>query len=229
MKGYPSLVLASGLFGIVLALPAALYLWLTRAQRRGMRGIRQAAAAQGWRFRRARWQGNPTAFRIDGRTRSGEPWILTSGNTRGYDRGWSVRMGLRFPGLGGAADFALLPRPAGTHQFVPEGCEISSGLAAFDAAYQVTGAVHISQRPIDSAFAERLLDWPAASIAPHSVLAWRDPFGLRVEFRLPAPPNWATITYAVAAAEHLVARLPPPVRVPRPKGMAARIMKLFLR
>lgn len=222
-------LVAAGFLAIVLALPAALYLWLTRAQRRGMREIRQAAAAQGWTFRIARWQGNPTAFRIDGRTRAGEPWILTSGNTSGYDRGWSVQMRLRFPSLGGESDFAVAPRADGAHQFVPDGREMPSGMAAFDAAYHVSAAGRISRPPIDSALAARLLAWPAGAIAPHSLLAWRDRFALRVEFRLPAPPNWAAVAYAVSAAEDLVARLPPPVSVPRPHGVAARIMELFLR
>src|SRR5207245_6442073 len=65
---------------------------------------------RGWRYRLLRWQGNPTAFRIDGRTRTGVAWILTSGNTRGYDRGWVVGLNLRFPTLGGEADLTVQPR-----------------------------------------------------------------------------------------------------------------------
>jgi len=59
-------------------------------------------AERGWRYCLRRWQANPTAFRIDGRTQSGLGWILISGNSGGYDRGWSVRLGLRFPAWAGS-------------------------------------------------------------------------------------------------------------------------------
>jgi hypothetical protein len=77
--------------------------------------------------------------------------------------------------------------------------EYPTGLAAFDAAYEVLG------KPLDPALAARLLDWPAEAIAAHSVLAWRDASGLHFNVRLPAPPNWATVTYAAGIAEKLAA------------------------
>jgi len=58
-------------FAITIGLPVGLYVLLTRGRRRAMREIRQGAEGQGWRYRLRHWQGNPTAFRIDGRTHSG--------------------------------------------------------------------------------------------------------------------------------------------------------------
>src|SRR5260370_41808954 len=88
-------------FAIVLGLPVGLYALLTRGRRRAMREIRRGAEAQGWRYRLRHWQGNPTAFRIDGKTHSGLSWVMTSGSTRGYDKGWSTVLRLRVPILGG--------------------------------------------------------------------------------------------------------------------------------
>jgi hypothetical protein len=258
MTLFPPLVIVAGLFAVVLGVPFGLYALLTRGQRRTMREIRAGAAQHGWRYRLRRWQGNPTAFRIDGRTQSGLTWILTSGNTSGYDRGWSVRLGLRFPTFGGEVDFAVLPRDSKAHgsallgSAIPPGVEsrvaafsgtaasavgffrdaqeLPSGLAPFDAAYQIL-QLHqqLPNQPVDSALAERILHWPPDAIAPHSVLAWRDPFGFHLHARLPATPNWATISYFLGLADDLIARVPPAVISPTPQGFVDRLVARFLR
>jgi hypothetical protein len=185
-------------------------------------------------------------------------WILTSENTSGYDRGWSVRLGLRIPALGGEVDFAVLPRDsdgcdsalagcalppgvenrvaalsgavAGAIGFFRDAREFPSGLPAFDAAYQALALPrHISQPPVDPALAGRILSWPTDAIAPHSVLAWRDPFGFHIHARLPATPNQATITYFVALAEDFCARIPAPSISPAPSGFVDRLVARFLR
>jgi hypothetical protein len=223
-----------------------------------MREIRATASERGWRYRLRHWRGNPTAVRIDGQTRSGLNWILTSENTSGYDRGWSVRLGLRIPALGGEVDFAVLPRDsdgcdsalagcalppgvenrvaalsgavAGAIGFFRDAREFPSGLPAFDAAYQALALPrHISQPPVDPALAGRILSWPTDAIAPHSVLAWRDPFGFHIHARLPATPNQATITYFVALAEDFCARIPAPSISPAPSGFVDRLVARFLR
>lgn len=97
------------MLAVVLGLPIGLYLLLTTKQRRTASEIKAAAVQNGWQYRKRRWQGNPTAFRIDGRI-GGLTWTLTSGNTRGYDRGWTVVLALVVPQLAGEADFAIQPR-----------------------------------------------------------------------------------------------------------------------
>ena len=82
MKSIPPLVLIAGLCAIVLGLPFGLYALLTRRQRRTTRQIRNAASRHGWTYRRRRWQGNPTAFRIDGQTESGLAWTLSEPNRK---------------------------------------------------------------------------------------------------------------------------------------------------
>lgn len=115
MNTFPPLMIVIGFFVVFLGLFFffGLYALLTRGQRRTMREIRRAAAERGWRYRLRHWQGNPTAFRIDGSTPSGLTWTMKSSSTRGYDRGWSATLVLRFPTLGGEMDFALLPREPG--------------------------------------------------------------------------------------------------------------------
>ena len=224
MKQFPPLAILAGLATVVLGLPLGLYALLTRGRRRTMREIRAAAAGRGWNYRPRRWQGNPTAFRIDGQTRAGLAWILTSGNTAGYDRGWSVQLTLRFPTLAGEPDFAVSPRSAPLGQLLPDLQEMSTGLSAFDAGYRVlVSQRRFSQPPVDAALATRILQWPADAITPHSVLAWRDPIDLQLQVRLPAPPNWATIAYAVALAEDLSGRLPPPLVPAVPPGFYSRL------
>ena len=254
----PPLVIAATRFAAFLGVFFGLYALLTGGQRRTMREIRAAASGRGWRYRIRHWQGNPTAFRIDGQTRSGLNWILTSGDTSSYDRGWSVRLGLRIPALGGEVDFAILPRDSDGRDFalagsaVPPGVEnrlaalsgaaasaigffrdareFQSGLSAFDAAYHILALPrHISHPPVDPALAGRFLSWPADAIAPHSVLAWRDPFGFHIHARLPGTPNQATVTYFVALAEDFCARIPAPAMSPAPSGFVDRLVARFLR
>src|SRR5258708_18390582 len=107
------LLIVAVAFAITIGLPVGLYVLLTRGRRRAMREIRQGAEGQGWRYRLRHWQGNPTAFRIDGRTHSGLSWVMTSGSTRGYDKGWNTVLRLRVPILGGEVDLAVLPRGVG--------------------------------------------------------------------------------------------------------------------
>ena len=257
MQSIPPLVILAGLLAVVLGLPFGLYAILTRHQRRTTREIRTAAAGRGWRYRPRRWQGNPTAFRIDGQTRTG-PWILTSGNSRGYDTGWSVELVLRFPKLGGATDLAILPRERAGHgpplreaavqpgaesriaalsrvlatavQFLRDAVEMPSGLPGFDAAYQVLGLPgQMRERPVDEVLAKRIFEWPAGVIAPHSVLAWRDLYAFEFQARLPAPPNWATVSYFLALADDLMARVPPPMSSPAPRGFVDRLIGHFTR
>jgi hypothetical protein len=87
----------------------------------------------------------------------------------------------------------------------------------------------IGQLPVDTALAGRILSWPADAIAPHSVLAWRDPFGLHIHARLPAAPNRATVTYFVSLAEDFCARIPAPAMSPAPSGFVDRVVARFLR
>src|ERR1700722_1744420 len=108
MKSIPPLLLLAGMVMVVLGLPIGLYAFFTSDQRRATREIRKGAAERGWKYRRLRWQGNPTAFRIDGRTERGITWTLTSGNSGRYDRGWTAQLTLRVPALGGDTDLALL-------------------------------------------------------------------------------------------------------------------------
>ena len=142
-----------------------------------------------------RWQGNPTAFRIDGQTRSGIPWILTSGNRDYAGPGWTVEMVLRFPMLGGETDLAVLPRTgekhgaqlvtsplppaaesriaafsrtlASTVGFLEGAQELPTGFPPFDAVYRVLALVRqIDETPVDPALAGRILKWPAGCDHP---------------------------------------------------------------
>src|SRR6267154_3659874 len=108
----PLLALIAG-FAIVLGLPIGLYVLLTRGRRRAMREIRQGAEERGWRYKLRHWQGNPTAFRVEGATRSGLNWIMKSGGTRGYNKNWTTVLGLHVPILGGEMDVTILPREPG--------------------------------------------------------------------------------------------------------------------
>jgi len=108
----PLLALVVG-FAIVLGFPIGLYVLLTRGRRRAMREIRQGAQERGWRFKLRHWQGKSHAFGIAGTTRSGLTWIMKSGGTRGYDKGWTAVLGLRVPVLGGEVDVTILPREPG--------------------------------------------------------------------------------------------------------------------
>jgi hypothetical protein len=257
MNRIPPLLLLVVFFAITIGLLFAVYSLLTRDRRRSMREIREGAASQGWRYRLRRWQGNPTAFRIDGATRNGLSWIITSGSTRGYDKGWSVVAELRVPTLGGEVDLAVLPREAGRGDAVLRGAipagakarvaafsgaigsavelfqnaqELPSGLPAFDARYEVLVLPkQFQKQPVDTALGQHALSWPADAIAPHSMLAWPDPFGLHLQARLPGPPNWSTVSYFASLAEDLCARVPAPQSLPAPTTLfdraVARILK----
>jgi len=256
MKPFPQLWAFAGMFAIAFGVPLGLYILLTRGRRRLMRDIQSGASARGWKFRRKRWQGDPTAFRIDGWS-GGPPWVLNSGPSGGHDRGWSVRLGLRFPNLAGEVDVAVVPRDSrapgtasmaqvlapGTQarvasfsgtlasaiDFSRDAQELPTGLPEFDAAYRVLALPGRIQRPLlDGPLAARLLHWPAETIAPHAVLAWRDPFGFHVQARLPAPPNWATVAYLVAASDDLSQRLPAAVGASAPQGLVDRLVARFL-
>jgi hypothetical protein len=258
MKPFPPLLTVTGLFVFLFGLFFGLYALLTKGRRRTMRAIRAGASARGWRYRLRHWQGDPTAFRIDGQTENGLTWILNSVGASGYDRGWCVRLGLRFPILAGETDLTVMPRDpaghcsprledtvasgvqarvaafseaaAGAIGFFQFAREFPSGLPAFDAAYQVLALPRqIRQSPLDPALAERILHWPADAIAPHSVLAWRDPFGLCLQARLPATPNWATVCYFLVLAEDFCVRLPAPEVSPAPRGFLDRLIARVLR
>ena len=237
MTGLPALAMVAALAAVVLGLPFGLYALLTRSRRRAMREIRLGASREGWQFHRSLLRGDPTEFEIDGRTHSGVPWIMLCRGTTGYDRGWTVRLGLRFPALGGVPDMAILPRERGPRdlsalasQVTPEGLakiakfsgttaevaellkdapESPSGLADFDGAYRVATSKDQFRAPlVDSTLAKRILEWPPDTVKAHSVLAWRDPFGLHFQARLPGPPNWGTVSYFLELAEVLIARIP---------------------
>jgi hypothetical protein len=258
MNMFPPIVIVIGFFAVFLNLFFGLYALLTRRQRRTMREIRRAACERGWRYRLRRWQGNPTAFRIDGQTRSGLPWTMKSSSTRGYDRGWSASLVLRFPTLGGEMDFAVLPREsedagsklaagdvspgiqervrsvsgaaADAVPMLREARDFPSGVAGFDAAYQVLALPQkVAHSPVEPALAQRIMDWPGDAIRPHSVLAWRDPFGLVFEARLPAPANWATVSYALSLGEELCDRLPAPEVSAAPRTLVDRVIARMVR
>ena len=252
----PLLALIAG-FAIVLGLPIGLYVLLTRGRRRAMKEIRQGAEERGWRYKLRHWQGNPTAFRIEGATRSGLNWIMKSGGTRGYNKGWTTVLGLRVPILGGEVDVSILPREPGHGssaasmsitpaaearvaafsgaiasgvEFFQQAQELPSGLAAFDAAYRVLVLTkQFSQPPVDATLAGHILHWPENTIAPHSMLAWRDAFGFCVDARLPEAPNWNTVCYLASLAEELCARVPAPILPASPPTLFDRILGRFLR
>ena len=257
MTPFPPLLIIVAMLMVVLGLPIGLYLLLTRGQRRTTREIKREASERGWRYRPRHWQGDPTSFRIDGHSGSGLAWILKSAGTRGYNRGWTVRLGLRFRILGGEVDFAVLPRDpknpntaflalgvppvaearvaafssalGGAIEFFRNGRETPAGLAAFDTTYRVlTLTEKFQQPPVNPALAERVLKWPDDSVRPHSVLAWRDPFGLQLQARLPAPPNWVTVSYFLALAEDLSSRVPPPAVPAVPLKFSDRLIARLL-
>jgi len=256
MKNIPPLALVAGFLAMFLGLFFGLYALLTRDRRRMMREIREGAAAEGWRYRLQRWQGNPTAFRIEGKTHGAMSWVMTSGNTRGYDKGWSTVLGVRVAILGGEVDFAMLPRgtshgfaaASGTISprmearvaafsgaiasgldFFQNAQELPSGLAAFEAAYELLVLPNqFSKPPVDAALGERILHWPADTTTPHSMLAWRDAFGLHVDARLPAPANWGAVLHLASLTEDLCARIPAPLQSAAPPTLFDRAVARIL-
>lgn len=257
MNQLSSWMILAGMAAICLGLPVGLYALLTRRQRRTTREIRRAAVERGWKYSVRRWQGNPTAFRIHGQSRSGVPWVATSGGSGADSSPWRATLAVRFPTLGGEMDFAVMPRGdrgPGLSQlakgvtpgmdrrlaaisgaaesavvFFRDARAIQSGCAAFDAAYEMLALPKkMQQPPFDSSLAERALHWPADSVRPHSMLAWRDPFALHFLVRLPGPPNWATVAYAIALAEELAQRVPPPEMSAAPPTTADRLVARIL-
>lgn len=257
MKGIPPIVIVAVMLAVVLGVPFGLYALLTRGRRRLTREIRAAASARGWKFRRRRWQGDPTAFRIEG-WGSGGNWVLQSGGAGETNRGSSVDLSLRFPALAGEVDVAVLPRDSTGHGgtlraphlsreaqarlasfsgtaasaagFLRDAQEVPSGLPEFDAAYQVLAPpARVSPPPVDAALAQRLRHWSADALAPHSVLAWRDPFGFHVQARLPSTPDWATLTHFITLGEDFAARLPAPSGGSAPQGFVDAMVARFLR
>ena len=256
MNTIPPLTLAIAGIAIGIVLLIGLHLLFTRGRRRTMREIRQNAEARGWRYKLRRWQGNPTAFLIEGTTHTGLNWVMKSGVTRGYDKGWTNVLGLRIPIQGGEVDFAILPRDASKTSsaattaitpavearvakfsgalasgldFFRHAQELPSGVAEFDAAYRILALpTQFANSPVDSSLAGRILHWPADSVAPHSVLAWRDAFGFCMDARLPGPANWNTISYLASLAEDLSARLPAPIRSGAAPTMLDRLVGKIL-
>lgn len=246
MNAVPHLVIVAALFLIVLGIPLGLYALLTRGQRRTIREIRDGARQQGWTYRRRRWIGDPTAFQI-----TAPAWIVKSGPAGGYDRGWTVRLGITFPALAGKPDFAIEPRETGSKslsslasamptsvdarmaafsealaseaEFFREAQELPTGVAAFDAAYQLLALGHLRESLITPALAQRVLAWPPDAVQPHSMLAWRDPFGLHLQARLPGPPNWQSVSYLVSLGEELASHLPAPISAPPPHTLMDRV------
>src|SRR5690348_7071421 len=91
-------------------LMTALYRWLTAGRRRTMKEIRTQAEARGWSFKIRQWMGNPSAFRIEGRTASGLTWVAKTESAGESDHGWSQKLAFHLRELAGATDFALVPR-----------------------------------------------------------------------------------------------------------------------
>lgn len=257
MNAIPHLAILAAVFSIVLGVPFGFYALLTTAQRRTTRDIRVAASAHGWKYRRLHWQGNPTAFRIEGHTAAGLPWIMSSEAAASSDRNWSAKLHLRFPTLAGEEDFAIEPRapnspqplslgpatPPGTESriapfsevlareigFHRGAQELPSGDPAFDHAYRVLVLPQRIPHPlIDPPLAGRILHWPAAAIPLHSILAWRNPYGLHLQARLLAPPNWPCVSHLLALAQDLLPRVPPPLTSPPPRTLIDRIVARFL-
>lgn len=256
MSGWKAIELIAMVAAVVLGLPIGLYAVLTRKRRAAMRQIRERAAERGWKFLMRHWTGNPTAFRIEGRSRSGLRLMMKAGGTSGYDHGWNATLAVRFPELAGDPDVAILPRgkargesldmqsrfsqdlqarvaavsglAASALRLWLEGKETPSGVAAFDEAYRVL-RLDVSWQPlVDAKLAERIVTWPTDAYALHAMLAWRDPFGFHVEARLPAPANWATICYVVELAEDLSLRLPAGKMPGPPKGILDELLARFL-
>jgi hypothetical protein len=256
MNMFPPIVIVIGFSAAFFGLFFGLYALLTRDRRRSMREIRCAAREHGWKYQLRHWQGNPTAFRIDGQTPGGLPWTIKSSSTSSYQRGWSATLVLRFPTLGGEMDFAVLPRELGDGgklvegdvspaiqarvanfsgaaadavAFLRDARDLPSGVAAFDAAYRVSALPQVQHSPIEPGLAKRILDWSGDAIHPHSVLAWRDPFGLVFEARLPAPANWATVLYLVSLGEELSERVPACEVSPAPRTLVDRVIARMVR
>ncbi len=108
---------------------------------------------------------------------------------------------------------AVLPRDRDSRKaaFCPSHAqEFPSGLPDFDKVYEVLSASPQSAPPLNEALARRFVSWPGDTVAPQSVLAWRDPAGCHMRVLLPKMPNWATIEYLLMLGEDFSALLPAP-------------------
>ena len=156
---------------------------------------------------------------------------MTSGNSGEGESRWSCEVDVRFPGLSGQPDIAILPRDgkplpamprsgemeariayvsgtlAAAADFLRSAREMPLGVAEFDLAYEVKVTSHAASL-MDAALAARMLHWPAGTVAPHSMIAWRDPSGFHCKARLPEPPNLETIEWLAGLAEDCAVRLP---------------------
>jgi hypothetical protein len=252
MAAIPPVFMVAAAAAVTLGVPLGLYALLTAGRRRRTREIRAQANAQGWRYRKRRWQGNPIAFRIDGQTPGGLHWVMTCGNSNGNDSGWSVQLVLRIPALAGETDWAVLPRdrqslpkaatPAAEGRiaafsgalarataFLRQARELPSGLPDFDQAYQVLALPRVTRPLIDRDLAGRILQWRQEPLPIHSVMAWRDPFAVRLQVRLTDPPDWATVLEFVGLADAWVPRLPAPVKSAEPLRAVDRLIDRFTR
>lgn len=234
-----------------LLLMTVLYRWLTAERRRTMREIRRQSEARGWSFKIRQWMGNPSAFRIEGRTASGLAWVAKTESAGESDRGWTQKLAFHFRELAGATDFALMPRGkddlnlkvmatnvspvwreriarwsgafGGAIGFVEKHAEAPAGWPPFDAAYCVL--VKPGQNgPVDSRLARQIVEWPAGAVAAKEVAAWRGPFGFHFEVRLPDLANWATVEHAASLVEEMVKRLPPAEPTPAPSGFVDKMI-----
>ncbi len=257
MTGIRAIAIVAAMFAICIGLPVSLYLLFTAERRKAIRDIRHAAAGCGWKFGIRRLLGDPTAFRIEGRTGAGMAWILTTEGSSQQSTRWASEMRLRIPGLAGPKDFDISPRDpkdrssglvgarlspraearvaavsgtlADAIEFNALAREIATGAPAFDAAYRVQILPdRFSHSPIDSGLAKQMLEWPGDAIRPVALLVRRDSFGLHLEVRLPAMPNWSTISWLLALAESLSVKLPAQEQDSVPSGFVDRVVNRFL-
>jgi hypothetical protein len=252
LRSVPQIVILGGFVAICLGVPISLYALSTMDQRKAAREIRRGVEMRGWRYK-----SRSGGFRIEGSTGagsalSGVTWVMTSGNSGAGEMRWSCELDLHFPALGGETDVAILPRDgkplsrvtlspgreeriaqwsgmlAGAVRFLQDAHEVTSGVAGFDAAYEVR-ARQPSHAPVDAALAERILHWPAEAVAPHFMVVWRDPFGFNCNARLPGPPNWATVAWLAGVGADCAARLPVAAAAPLPSGWLDRITARIVR
>jgi hypothetical protein len=210
-------LLAVGVFAVALTAQIVLHIFMTRDRRRMLREIQLSVDQHMCRFSTQQRRGDPTVFRIDGETFSQLPWNLQSHGAVGKGPGWFYLMELTFSSLGGMLDMAVLPRDRKSVSVRTDLCpsqarEIPSGLPDFDTVYEVLAATtQLSASPLSESLAKRFVNWPGDTVAPRSLLAWRDPAGCHLRVHLPKLPNWSTIEYMLMLGEDFCASLPTPV------------------
>ena len=210
-------LLAVCVFAVALTAQIVLHLFMTLERRRLLREIQRSVDQHMCRFSAQHRHGDPAVFRIDGETFSQLPWSLQSHGAVGKGPGWSYLMELTFSSLGGMLDMAVVPRDhksvSGKTDICPsQAREFPSGLPDFDTVYEVLAAApQVSGPPLGPGLAKRFVKWPGDTIAPQSVLAWRDPAGCHLRVHLPKMPNWSTIEYLLMLGEDFCASLPTPV------------------